>query len=180
MVPRIETERLILREWRAGDFDAFAEMMANPDVTRYVTGAPLSRDDSWRSMAMMIGHWGLRGYGNWAIERKMDGAFIGRAGLWNPAGWLRLELGWLLGRPYWGQGYATEAARAALDRAFLDMPLESVASLIDPANAPSQAVARRLGETRGPLQEFSVGPRSFSVEVWSITREAWRKRPGAA
>ena len=82
MIPRIETERLVLREWRAGDFDAFAEMMADPDVTRYVTSAPLSRDDSWRSMAMMIGHWGLRGYGNWAIERKMDGAFIGRAGLW--------------------------------------------------------------------------------------------------
>jgi len=55
-----------------------------------------------------IGHWTLRGYGTWAVERKSDGAFIGRVGLINPEGWPGLEVGWTLGKPYWGQGYATE------------------------------------------------------------------------
>ena len=71
---------------------------------------------------------------------------MGRAGLWQPEGWPGLEVGWLLGRPHWGRGLATEAARAALDHAFNVVGAERVISLIRPDNHPSIRVAERLGE----------------------------------
>ena len=112
MIPRLETERLILREFSPDDFEAFAAFMADEDVTRYLTGRPMSRADAWRSLASSIGHWHLRGYGTWAVERKEDKAFMGRVGMINPEGWPGLEIGWTLGKPHWGKGYATEAAAA--------------------------------------------------------------------
>src|SRR6185295_3789990 len=78
MIPHLETERLVLREFRAGDFEAYASFMADPEVARYIAPAPMSREDAWRSLASTIGHWTLRGYGTWAVQRKEDGAFMGR------------------------------------------------------------------------------------------------------
>lgn len=176
MIPRLETERLILREYRVQDFEAFAAFMADPDVVRYLNGSPMTRPDAWRLMATAIGHWTLRGYGTWAVERKSDGAFIGRVGLINPEGWPALEVGWTLGKPYWGQGYATEAARVSMRYAFLTQPVDRIISCIDPGNTPSQKVAIRLGETKGPRQELMIGGRPYICDIWSISREEWRTR----
>jgi RimJ/RimL family protein N-acetyltransferase len=179
MIPRLETERLILREYRPQDFEAFAAFMADPDVVRYLHGEPMARADSWRLLAAGIGHWTLRGYGTWAVERKSDGAFIGRVGVINPEGWPGLEVGWTLGRPYWGRGYATEAAKASLRYAFLTQPVDRVISCIDPDNRPSQAVALRLGESKGPPQEIVVGGKAFTADIWSITRAKWQRQQDA-
>jgi RimJ/RimL family protein N-acetyltransferase len=176
MIPRLETERLVLRGLTAGDFEKLAEFMADPDVARYLSGEPLTRADTWRSLAVALGHWQLRGYGVWAVERKSDGAFIGRVGMINPEGWPGLEVGWTLGQPYWGQGYASEAARAALDYAFLTQPVERIISCIDPGNAASQAVARRLGETKGELRMLHIAGKDFPADIWSITRADWMKK----
>jgi RimJ/RimL family protein N-acetyltransferase len=79
-----------------------------------------------------------------------DGAFLRRVGLWQPESWPAIELAWSLDYPYyWGDGYATEAAKAAIDYASLNLPVPKLVSLIDPDNTPSQHVARRLGETKG-------------------------------
>jgi RimJ/RimL family protein N-acetyltransferase len=126
-------------------------------------------------MAMMIGHWGLRGYGMWAVERKGDGAMMGRAGLFYPEGWPAAEVGWMLGRAYWGHGYATEAARAALAYGFLTQGLERIVSVIHIDNRASQAVAQRLGETRGPRHDVVHGGGTFPSEVWSIARVDWQR-----
>jgi len=134
MIPQLETERLILREWRAGDMDAFAAIYGDADVMRYLSGEPLARNDAWRNMAAAAGHWVLHGYGTWVVERKSDGAVIGRVGLINPEGWPGLEVGWTLGRLYWGNGYATEAARASMNYGFLTQPVDKLISLIDPDN----------------------------------------------
>lgn len=179
MVPVLETERLILRGWRAEDFDTLAGFMADPEVMRYLSGSPMTRGDAWRSLAMMVGHWELRGYGMWAVERKSDHALVGRIGLLYPEGWPALEVGWTLGRPYWGHGYATEAASASMRYAFLTQNIGRLISCIDPSNKASQAVAMRLGETKGPKQQLTVAGETYTVDIWSISREEWQKRTAA-
>lgn len=176
MIPRLETERLILREWRNADFEPLAAFLADPEVMRYLGGHTLPRNDAWRNMARTIGHWYLRGFGVWAVERKEDGAFIGRIGLINPEGWPGLEVGWTLGRAFWGKGYATEAAIASMNYGFLTQPVPRLISVIDPANKASQAVAKRIGETKGERLELIVEGECFAADIWSITREEWKKR----
>lgn len=175
MIPTIETERLLLRQFREEDLDAWAAIQAEPEVMHFF-GGPATRADAWRTMSFTMGHWVLRGYGMWAVERKADHALMGRIGLLRPEGWAGLEVGWMLGRPYWGQGYATEAGAASLRYGFLTQDVDRIISNIDPENVNSQAVAKRLGETIGPRSEIVVGGKHYTVDIWSISREDWLKR----
>ena len=120
-------------------------------------------------VAGWIGHWALRGYGQWAIEERESGHFIGRAGIINPADWPGPEVGYLLGRPWWGRGYATEAARAAMDWGFREKGFTDLISLIDPENHASIAVATRLGETRRGETEVM----GHHLLVYGISRAEW-------
>ena len=103
MTPRIDTARLTLREWRESDLDAFAALWADEETARFIGGVK-SRDDSWRSLAMLVGHWALRGYGMFAIEEKASGAFAGWSGPYCPEGWPEPELGWTLAKKFHGRG----------------------------------------------------------------------------
>jgi len=152
----LETDRLLLRPFQESDLDAYATMTADPEVMRFMDG-PQDRTTAWRSMAGCLGHWVLRGYGLWAVEERASGQLIGRIGLINPEGWPGLEVGWLLARPHWGQGYATEGARAALGHAFDIQQADHVISLINPQNAASIRVAERLGERFERKIEFFGG-----------------------
>ena len=142
MVPTLTTSRLIMRGWREDDAAAYAEMTADPEVVRFMGGV-IDAGESWRQLALFVGHWVLRGYGLWAVER--DGALIGRVGLWQPGGWPGLEVGWLLARGAWGHGYATEAALASMDWARSELGASQLISIIAPGNAASVRVAARLG-----------------------------------
>jgi len=167
----LQTERLLLRMFREDDLEPYATMCADPEVMRYLgDGKVLARPDVWRQIAMILGHWQLRGYGLFALEEKATGALVGRAGFFEPEGWPGFELGWMLRRASWGQGYATEAARRLLAHAFTDMKRERVISLIRAANAPSIRVAERLGERLDGHAEI------FGQEalVYAIDRAAWR------
>jgi RimJ/RimL family protein N-acetyltransferase len=146
--PTLETERLRLRMFRDEDFPSYASICADADVMRYLgEGKPLTGPESWRQMAMILGHWRLRGYGLWAVEERATGRLLGRIGLFNPEGWPALELGWALGREHWGKGFATEGARRAMEFAFDTLGVPHLISLIRPQNAASIRVAERLGET---------------------------------
>ena len=143
----LETERLRLRGFRNDDLDTYAAICADPEVMQYIgTGATLNRTDTWRSMANILGHWQLLGYGMFAIESKATGELMGRAGFLDPPGWPGFEVGWLLGRSHWGHGYALEAAIASRDYAFASLGREKIISLIRPGNTRSVRVAERLGE----------------------------------
>jgi len=167
----LETDRLTLRMLRESDFDAYAEMCADPEVMRYIgDGQSLARPMAWRNLALMIGHWSLRGYGIWAAEERSTGELVGRIGFWNPDGWPGFELGWMLRRAYWGRGYATEGARSALDFAFTRMERADVISLIHPDNASSIRVAQRLGERLVDSTELLGRP----ALVYRIAREEWK------
>jgi RimJ/RimL family protein N-acetyltransferase len=156
----LETERLRLRMFRDDDLDAYARIVADPEVMRYLgDGQPLDRVGAWRQMAWILGHWSLRGYGLWAVEERTTGALVGRIGFINPEGWPGFELGWALGREHWGKGYATEGARRALAYAFDELGRDRVISLIYPDNTASIRVAERLGEKlqgRTPLYGHDV------------------------
>ncbi len=133
-----------MRGWRQADLDAYAAIAADPVAMRFMGGA-LDREQAWRSMATFAGHWVLKGFGLWAVERLADGVLLGRIGLWEPEGWPGLEIGWTLARAVWGRGYAQETARAAMDWAWTELAPSRLISLIDPCNAASVRVAERLG-----------------------------------
>jgi len=159
--PTLETERLRLRPWRSDDLDVFADFMADAEDTRFIAG-PLSREDSWRRIALFFGHWELRGFGNWVVEEKASGAFAGYSGLWYPEGWQHKELMWGILPAYRGRGYATEAATRARTYAYGELGWATIVSYIAPTNLPSRAVAERLGATRDGTIEL----RGAVADVW--------------
>lgn len=143
---QLETERLLLRQWRLDDFETYEKMCADEEIMRYIGGKTFSRIEAWRHMAYHVGHWDLLGYGHFAVEEKASGKFAGRIGFLNPAGWPGFEIGWTLAREFWGKGYAIEGARRALAYAFKELDKPHVISLIHPDNKASIRVAERLGE----------------------------------
>ncbi|MBE9003534.1 GNAT family N-acetyltransferase [Fortiea sp. LEGE XX443] len=171
MFPQVETQRLSLRKFAEADLDAYADMCGNSEVMRYIgTGKPLSREDSWRNMAMIVGHWQLRGYGMWAVEERQSGEMIGRIGCWQPEGWPGFEIGWSLRRSYWGCGFATEAATAAMNYAFIQLQRSHIISLIHPQNLASVRVAQKLGEKlQGTTEIFGT-----EVLVYGLSQEDWQ------
>ena len=171
-IPTLTTRRLLLRAFQPGDLQPLAAIHADPEVMRYLgDGQPLTPATTWRSLAMHLGHWQLRGYGMWAVVERATGRTIGRAGLWNPEGWPGLEVGWLLARDRWGHGFATEAARAALHHAFTTLDTDHVISVIAPANAASIRVAEKLGEA----YERTIQIDGRQAAIYGIARTTWEQ-----
>jgi RimJ/RimL family protein N-acetyltransferase len=147
-VPELRTERLLMRGWREDDFEQYAAICADREVMRW-HGEPrgLEAPEAWKSLAMWVGHWELRGFGHWLLELPDTGELVGRAGLYYPAGFPGVEVGWTVSRAHWGRGYAPEAARAACEWGHRERGLDHIISLIEPANTSSIRVAEKLGET---------------------------------
>jgi RimJ/RimL family protein N-acetyltransferase len=168
-VPELNTERLLMRGFRVDDLDELAAISADPEVTRWVGDENgLSREDTWRRMAYWIGHWALRGYGQWALIERASGRLIGRTGLLQPENWPGLEVGWLVGREHWGRGYAPEAGQASIDWARDALGADHVVSLIEDSNERSARVAEKLGmrvegRTRIVNGQFEV--RIFGIDL---------------
>jgi RimJ/RimL family protein N-acetyltransferase len=145
---RIQTERLILREIDPErDFEPWAASMADERTVRFIGGSVMDRAMAWRNMAIVVGHWKIRGYGFFSVESRETGEWLGRVGPWYPEGWPSPEIGWTIARPHWGRGYATEAAQAALDFAFGELGWERVIHVILAGNERSVAVAERIGSS---------------------------------
>jgi RimJ/RimL family protein N-acetyltransferase len=161
--PTLATERLILRSWQESDLAPFAALNADARVMEYMP-ALLDRAASDALVARAQAHFDRRGFGPWAVELRSgllesDGApLIGFVGLMVPSFQARftpcVEIGWRLAFAHWGQGYATEAARAALDFGFATAGLDEIVSFTSVGNTRSRAVMERLGMTRDPADDF--------------------------
>jgi RimJ/RimL family protein N-acetyltransferase len=152
MTVALRTARLLLREWRDEDAAAFAAMSADPAVMRYL---PPPHPDA---VERMRAHWRRHGFGRFVVEISGDAPFIGIVGLscvrselpFAPA----VEIAWRLMPAHWGQGYATEAAQAAIADGFGRLSLAEIVAFTVPANEASRRVMTRLGMCRDPSQDF--------------------------
>jgi len=155
--PVIETERLILRGWRDEDHEPYVAMMADPQVSDWL-GGPFSRDEALARIARNAAALGEHGYGRLAVARRSDGAFLGYCGLMPVAPDMPFdggfEVGWSVAPQAWGQGYATEAARAVFADGFSRLGLAEILAFTGVANHRSQGVARKLGMRRAPELDF--------------------------
>ena len=153
----IETERLRLRAWRAEDLPAYAALNADPAVRRYFPGV-LTREESDAQAVRLQAHVDAHGFGFWAVEAPGVAPFVGFVGLqlvWFEAPFTpAVEAGWRLARAFWGRGYATEGARAALAFGFRELGLREIVAFAVAGNAASIRVMERVGMTRDPAEDF--------------------------
>jgi len=152
----LSTERLILRRWLDRDRAPFARMNADPEVMRYMTRA-LSAAETDAFVERIEAQFRECGFGLWAVERRADERFLGFTGLaagvvGAPPG--TIEIGWRFDRFAWGQGYATEAARAALHFGFEEAGLPEIVSMTSTLNLASMRVMERIGLQRDPAGDF--------------------------
>jgi RimJ/RimL family protein N-acetyltransferase len=153
VAPTLETERLVLRHFRASDIDYFADALADPEVMRHI-GGPNSREDAWRKMLTGAGFWSVTGIGMWIVDRKSDGASVGHLGFFDfqrdmqPSMAGEPEMGWIFSREGQGKGFATEGGQAALEWFEATFGPQDIPAIIAIDNVPSMKVAERLGFTR--------------------------------
>jgi RimJ/RimL family protein N-acetyltransferase len=172
IVPRLTTSRLHLRELQTGDFEAYARFMEDPVATRYLSGA-IDRRAAWRLFASSTGLWMLTGSGWWAVELRATGEMVGFVGAFFRETTLHLgrdadlEVGWSVFPRFWRNGYATEAARAALAFGFERFDIRRAIAHLDPLNVGSAGVCKAIGMTYDAEVDFYGEP----CARWAIDRD---------
>lgn len=167
--PRLASNRLLLVSPADPEFDANAAFLA-PGAPRFIDAAE-DPDSLWWSIATIIGHWHLHGYGLFAVVERSSGQTVGLVGPWFPKGWPEPELSWHLMEPARGKGYASEAAQCVLDWLFGAEGWDSIVSFVPEENDASIALARRVGAR-------PEHPVSFRLQPAPNIR-AWRHMPPA-
>jgi RimJ/RimL family protein N-acetyltransferase len=148
-IPILETDRLKLRPHRLDDFPNCAALWADPLVTKYIGGKPLTEEEAWVRLLRYVGHWSLMGFGYWAIEEKASGKFLGEGGFQEnqrdiaPSLKGMLETGWVFAPHAHGKGYATEAVLAMHAWKDANLPEKKVCCIIDTPNLASFRVAAK-------------------------------------
>ena len=160
MAPELTTERLRLRFFRESDVDPFLDFYRDPQSAA-IYGADIKHSDVWRRVALVIGHWHLRGFGPWALEDRASGKFAGHCGLWFPEGWGDVEVGYGIMPEFRGKGYASEAAARVRNYGYREKGIARLVSYIDPSNSASLRVAEKLGAR--PDGEFLLHGKAHQV-----------------
>jgi len=190
LTPSLESPRLVMRPWADDDLAPYARLIADREVMRHMGGgwryevkrtaasavAAVSQIEARRDLRRLKSHWARHGWGEWAVEERATGAFIGRVGFkYHPdfeADPSRIEIGWMLLQHVWGRGYASEGAALALTQGFEQFGLKRVISITSPANRRSLGVMRRLGMAPAGRTRWH----GLDV-VWSaIERPDWQGR----
>lgn len=173
--PILFTERLILRAPDASDFEAWARFHAEETTMRFLGGVQ-PRSVAWRGLCGMAGAWSIRGYSMFSVIERSTGRWIGRIGPHYPEGWPGCEVGWGVLGEFAGRGYAFEAAVAAIDYAFDVLGWDDVMHIIDPDNAPSIALATRLGSANRGRTRMPEPLDTLIVDDWGQSAAQWRAR----
>jgi RimJ/RimL family protein N-acetyltransferase len=171
----LETSRLMLRELMAGDLDFVAAMLAHPEVMRYYPKC-YSRAEAGDWLQRQLDRYASHGYGLWLVRDKLTGEPLGQVGLIPPRAIIgadETEIGYLIHRPFWRRGFASEGAAACRDYAFDVLDRPRVISLIRPENLPSQGVARKIGLT---AEDFRIDHAGFEHMVFAMKRDARSSR----
>jgi ribosomal-protein-alanine N-acetyltransferase len=157
----LETSRLILRHQVVDDLDSLFALYCDPDITKYIPDAPRSYEEAREELEWhMNGHPRHPELGLWATIHKETGQFIGRCGLlpWTIDGQDEVEVAYMIGKAYWGQGLGTEAAQAILDYGFEKLNLPRLICLIDGENLASIKVAEKIGMAFEKEGRDEIGP----------------------
>jgi len=175
IVPVLETERLILREWRDADVDALARVYADPETMRFISDSgTATRDEAAQHLTDLMYHWEEQVFGQWAVQERATGAFVGRIGLTRREDFDRdVEVGWVVERSRWGRGYATEGGGTSVRYAFETLGVERLVSVVAPDNVASRRVEEKLG-LRVVAERDSVFRPGFRVIWYGITQAEWR------
>lgn len=174
--PVLETERLTLRPLALADFPRWAEMMADPEATKFLGGVQPAAV-AWRGFMSMAGAWSLTGIAMFSLIERDTGLWLGRIGPWQPLDWPGTEVGWGLLPDAQGKGYGVEAATATIDYAFDVLGWTEVIHCIDPDNVPSQRLAERIGSRNLGPTRMPPPYHEAPVDRWGQSREEWRARP---
>lgn len=179
--PELRTGRLTMRRWRESDLAPFAMLNSDPDVMEHFPSI-LSESETAEAIERFESHFEAHGFGLWAVEHNLTRRFIGFAGLsvprfeshFTPA----VEVGWRLAKEQWGNGFATEAARAAVAFGFDEAELEEIVSFAIPANIRSIRVMRHLGMTHDPIDDFDhpiflEDDRLRHHVLYRLTKQRW-------
>jgi RimJ/RimL family protein N-acetyltransferase len=179
----LETSRLVLRQWREDDFQAFADLNADPRVMEHFPRV-MTREESHAAAARHRDNIERRGFGFWAVEVIGIAPFIGFTGLSVPGFETHftpcVEIGWRLAHEHWGHGYATEAAKASLEFGFIRLKLDEIVSFTIPANRRSRAVMERIGMSHRERDDFDhpafpEGDRIRRHVLYRLRREDWER-----
>lgn len=177
----IPTARLLLRRWRKSDWEAFAMQGANPEVMRYF--ASTRTREQCDEQADYFSRYLEEGIGPWIVELPGEAEFIGIVGFWRAADFLPMapgiELGWRLNAPYWGRGFAIEAARAAIDDLFRRTDIDAFFAITATVNLPSRRALQKLGMRHCPDEDFDHDkvPDGSVLKphvVFRMSREGWQ------
>lgn len=187
--PRIETSRLILRRWRKSDLEPFVALNSDPEVMEHYSST-LDERQTAEWMGRIEASFDERGYGLWALQHGASKEFLGYAGLWVPSFEAHftptVEVSWRLSRSSWGNGYATEAARAAMRYGFEQADLTEIVSFTAPANTRSIRVMERLGLAHDPADDFdhpniAEGSSYRRHVLYRMSRDRWSElNPGGS
>lgn len=173
MIPEVRTARLLLRGWTDADRAPYAALNADPRVREFL-GPLLTPEEASAQLDRIVAHWEAHGFGLWCVD--LDGTCIGFTGLSSPGFMAGVEVGWRLAAAHWGQGYATEAARAALSFGFGHAGLDEIVSLTAVQNVRSRRVMEKLGMTRDPHDDFDhpyAPPELRRHVLYRLSYDAW-------
>ncbi len=167
-IPTLSTSRLVLRPFTEEDVEPLHTILAQKDVLRYFPNRkPPSLEGVGRFIAGQLRHWEEHGFGWWAVELKGQKGLIGWNGLQYLPETEEIEVAYLLGRPYWGQGLATEGARASLSYGSSQLKLESIVAIVHREHIASQGVVKKLGiQSVDEAHYFGMDVYRYVIRRW--------------